>query len=125
MPVATPQVWLPTYDRGLVRADLLLRVGAALLLTPDPPLPYGIVVQLHGDADGQRGRAHEYVITHAESLERAEQVMLEMLAEIDRALTTGQSGVIEFDAEGRPSLVSLRPVVAVEVEVGVEQQGIG
>jgi len=115
VPAGNPQVWLPTYDRGLVRADLLMRVGAALLLTPDPPQPYGIVVQLHGDADGQRGRAHEYVIAHADTLERAQLVLLEILAEVDRALATGQSGVIEFDANGHPVLVNLQhPVEAPE-----------
>ncbi|MEV0674909.1 hypothetical protein AB0I60_00160 [Actinosynnema sp. NPDC050436] len=108
MPTGTPQVWLPTYDRGLVRADLLLRIGAALLLTPDPPRPYGVVVQLHGDADGQRGRSHEYVITHADTLEHAQLVLLEILAEIDRALTSGRSGVIEFDTGGHPVLINLQ-----------------
>ncbi|MEU4806159.1 hypothetical protein [Actinosynnema sp. NPDC023587] len=103
-----PQVWLPTYDRGLVRADLLLRIGAALLLTPDPPLPYGVVVQLHGDSDGHRGRGHEYVVTHADTLDRAQLVLLEILAEVDRALTSGQSGVIEFDTDGHPVLINLQ-----------------
>ncbi|CCH32143.1 hypothetical protein BN6_48710 [Saccharothrix espanaensis DSM 44229] len=101
-------MWLPTFDRGLVRADLLLRIGAALLLTPDPPRPFGVVVQLHGDADGQRGRSHEYVITHADTLEQAQLVLLEILAEIDRALTAGRSGVIEFDTDGHPVLINLQ-----------------
>lgn len=108
--MSAPHVWLPTYDRGLVRADLLLRIGAARLLTANPPKPCGVVVQLQGDANGQRGGAREYVVAHADTLERAEQLLLELLVEIDRALAGGRSGVIEFDADDHPALVVLREV---------------
>ncbi|MBP2335124.1 hypothetical protein JOF41_001302 [Saccharothrix coeruleofusca] len=107
-PSPTPQVWLTTYDQGLVRADLVMRIGAAELLAHGRPKPFGVLVQLHGDVEVAQRGARQYVVGHTDTLQQAEVLMLELLALLDTALCARASGVIDLDA-GVPRLTSLHP----------------
>lgn len=109
LPPPVPQVWLATYDQGLVRADLVMRIGAAELLVPGQPKPFGVLVQLHGDVDVAQRGARQYVVTHTDTLQQAEMLLLELLALLDTALCTRTAGVVDLDA-GVPRLTSLHPV---------------